>query len=189
MADIANDIKKYFAEVENAAKENTPYYCYNEDREHNAAILSAMFSTSNRIRMYCGSMSVFRNSFWDKIKDSSAIVQIFEKKLNEFASEANNSFEIVVEKYPEDGFRDFKFKDILSNMLETKILKLYKLGDSITFKEEIPYFTFASACFVRVEQDKESHSALCAINNEELMNSSEIFYSKLKEFANPVSEL
>lgn len=189
MADIANDIKTYFVELDKAAKESTPYYCYNEDREHNAAILSAMFSTSDRIRMYCGSMSVFRKNFWDKIKDSSAIIRIFEEKLNEFAAHENNSFEIVVENYPEDGFRDFKFKDILSKMLEAKKLKLYKLGDSITFKEEIPHFTFASACFVRVEQDKESHSALCAINNEELMSSSEIFYSKLKEFANPVFEL
>ena len=189
MADITNDINTYFAEVEKAAKDSTPYYCYNEDREHNAAILSAMFSTSNRIKMYCGSMSVFRNSFWDKIKDSSAIVQIFKEKLDEFADHENNSLEIVIENYPEEGFRDFKFKDILYKMLEAKKLKLYKLGDSITFKEEIPHFTLASACFVRVEQDKENHSALCAINNEELMNSSEIFYSKLKEFANPVSEL
>ncbi len=189
MANNTNDIKTYFAELENAAKGSSPYYCYNEDREHNAAILSAMFSTSNRIKMYCGSMSVFRKSFWDKIKNSSPIVQIFKEKLNEFAGHENNSLEIVVENYPENGFCDFKFKDILSKMLEAKKLKLYKLGDSITFKEEIPHFTLASACFVRVEQDKENHSALCAINNEELMNSSEIFYSKLKEFANPVSEL
>lgn len=150
MANNTNDIKTYFAELEKAAKESSPYYCYNEDREHNAAILSAMFSTSNRIKMYCGSMSVFRKSFWDKIKNSSEIVQIFEEKLKGFADHENNSLEIVVENYPENGFCDFKFKEILTKMLEAKKLKLYKLGDSITFKEEIPHFTFASACVISI---------------------------------------
>lgn len=184
-----NNIQEYYDALVQATKAQESYYCYNKDREHNAAILSAMFETSSEIRMYCGSMSIFRKSFWDRFGENANIMKTFEANLNDFSNKKGNVLEIVVENYPKGGFQDLVFEKTLRKMFIGKKLKLFKLGDNVAFKEEIPHFSIATPCFVRVEQDKELHTALCAINNQELMDSSVKFYGIIEKLAISVRTL
>ena len=185
------NIHEYYNELVTAAKEPTkPYYCYNKDRAHNAAILSAMFNTSNKVKMFCGSMSIFRKEFVNKIgKDEDKyIMSVLADNLKKFAGKENASLEIIVEEYPEMGFSDLIDEETLGKMMDTGTLKLYKLGD-VAFKESIPHFTFATPCFVRSEQDKVEHTALCGINNKEFMISSERNFEAIKDLATQVTRL
>ena len=175
----------------NAAKDPTkPFYCYNKDRAHNAAILSAMFDTSDKIKMYCGTMSIFRKEFKTQIEneDDKTIMNILSGNLKKFAAKKDASLEIIVEEYPENGFKDITESETLKKMMNEGSLRLYKLED-VAFKETIPHFTLATPCFVRSEQDKVEHTALCGINNQEFMNASVRNFETIKDLATPVPSL
>lgn len=181
-------IKNYYDNIVERTKKEGTFYCYNKDRKHNAAIMAAMFDTSDTIRMYCGSMSVFRKGFVENIEQQdNEIIETLWEKITAFAKKANACLDIIVENYPQGGFKDIHQQELFTNMQEQGIMTLSCLPDGLRFKETIPHFSFSSSCIVREEQDKNTHSALCVINDRDFLNDSQNLFNAIKDLSTSVT--
>ena len=181
-------IRNYYDDIVAKTGQKELFYRYNKDRKHNAAIMAAMFDTSDTIRMYCGSMSVFRKGFVENIGEKdNEIIQLLWEKIQDFSKKPNASLDIIVENYPKEGFHDFHEQQLFVEMQNRGILTVSCLPDDLGFKETIPHFAFSSSCIVREEQDKNSHSALCTINDKEFLNDSQKLFHIIKDLSNKVA--
>lgn len=178
------EINKYYAKLIDAVKSTEPCYFYNRNRKHNAAIQAAMFEQSDNIRMFCGSMSIFRKGFKDKIdKNSQQIVDTMFSNMKSFFYKENSVLEIILEKYDDTIMDDLEDKQQFESWIKKGKIKLYRIGDDIKFIEKLPHFSIATPCFVRSEQDKEAHTALCVINNKEMMDNFVSCYEAIKQMS------
>lgn len=186
--DNNDTIKTYYDNIVERTKKDDTFYCYNKDRKHNAAIMAAMFDTSDNVRMYCGSMSVFRNGFVEKVEQQdNGVIELLWDKISEFSNKPNACLDIIVENYPKDGFNDIDNSDLFKQMQEQGILTVSCLPDDLKFKETIPHFSFSSSCIVRQEQDKNNHSALCVINEKDFLNDSQRLFNAIKGLSTRVT--
>lgn len=180
-----DSISSYYKDIVEKTREKEVFYLYNKDRKHNAAIMAAMFDTSDNIRMYCGSMSVFRKGFVENIQqEDNGIIQLLWDKISDFSNKPNACLDIIVENYPKNGsFNDIHGSDLFHNMQDKGMLTVSCLPDDLKFKETIPHFSFSSSCIVREEQDKTTHSALCVINDKDFLNDSQRLFNTIKELS------
>lgn len=105
----------YKQQIVNALRnpgENRNRIFENDDRTNNAMIMSAMFDHCNRVVMYCGQMSVFREKFYKKIEEeisvecSSAAKAAVKHSLEQFLRNNSNKLTILLENYDESYLDD-----------------------------------------------------------------------------------
>lgn len=185
--DTNETIRDYYNDIVNKTGKTEIVYRYNKDRKHNAAIMAAMFDTSDTVRMYCGCMSVFRKGFVDNIGKDDEIINILWEKIEEFSKKPNASLDIIVENYPKEGFNDIHQQQLFVEMQHKGILTVSCLPDDLGFKETIRHFSLSSSCIVREEQDKNTHSALCVINDKDFLNDYQKSFNTIKELSHKVT--
>lgn len=168
----------------------------NENRAHNTTIVRFMLDNSNYINMYCGEMSVFRNNFYKYINenanDDEALGDYLRKKLIEslfsFINRENSKLNIYLEKYSNDYFDDLIDLRIFSEGIATGKINIYKLNDKLLLKSGLSHISYTDTNIVRMERDKYTHEAICAINvSREIMKTWEDAFVYMKSAAELVS--
>lgn len=168
----------------------------NENRAHNTTIVRFMLDNSNNINMYCGEMSVFRNNFYKYINenanDDEALGDYLRKKLIEslfsFINRENSKLNIYLEKYSNDYFDDLIDLRIFSEGIATGKINIYRLNDKLLLKSGLSHISYTDTNIVRMERDKYTHEAICAINvSGEIMKTWEDAFVYMKSAAELVS--
>lgn len=138
----------------------------NFDRGHNAAVMLLMLRKSKRISMVCGSMSVFRKSFYRYIRedypaDGERMEEEIRESLRSFISRSDTKLRIILENPTGKEFDEFliPIEEFCQNA------EIYKLKWDRDMPE-LGHFSFTEdEKIVRLENNKETHEALIKIGN------------------------
>lgn len=185
------EIENYYLELKRNYDTDSPVFQYNKDRAHNSVILRLMLDTATIIKMYCGQLSVMRREFYNHIKDedenlANELQSKLQESLKNFLVKDNSKMTIVLETYKEEYLKDLICPDDFTKGLKEGKIELFKLNDKLTFKKQLYHFSFSDTMIVRMEQDKEQHSAVCSLNQEEIFNSANGIFDKIEAIAEKV---
>lgn len=163
-----DEILKYYDELQKIYDSNELKFKDNSDHAHNAMILRLMLNNSNRIYMYCGSMSIFRNQFYNHIpvEYREATKNLVREDLIEFLNRPDTEITVIMENdLPEgSGAELIVDAEMLSSRLT--LLKLPNYDDNLyrSLRDDIYHFSFTEdGRIVRMETDKTNHKAVCRI--------------------------
>lgn len=164
-----DELNVYYKKLEKKFNSMNPDFELNEDRTHNTTIVRFMLDKSNKINMYCGEMSVFRKNFYDYINSQNVGLgdELKDKiidSLNHFLSRDNTELNIYLENFDDEYFKDIVDAPIFQEGMETKKIKIYKLDSKMILKEGLSHVSYTDTNIVRMERNKKSHEAICAVN-------------------------
>lgn len=201
-------LEGYYQKLNTALESSDASFIFNKDRSHNATIMRFMFDKSNEVCMYCGSMSVFRKGFYEKIENESGSAEKDKKQeytaeerkmmakeakegittsLKSFFDKKGSKLSVIMENFEEGFLDDLIDENLFKENVAKGQLLLYSLNDGFTFKSKLSHFSSSDQKIVRLEQDKEEHSAVCIINDNEMSESSNSMFDMLVKAATPVS--
>ncbi|MCH5308580.1 MAG: hypothetical protein J1E58_01875 [Prevotella sp.] len=192
LGEMVDRLITFDTELLDALYQENESYHFNHDRTHNAIAMRVIFETSSNIKMYCGEMSIFRNGFYSHIsKDnnhdlSEAIKKVVIEAFHKFITKVETTIEIIFETYDESYLEDVIFGDSFKDALKSGKIKLYSIRDYFSYKENINHFCCGSN-FVRYEEDKKEHRAICAINDVGFMEETCKSFALLKNIVNPIT--
>lgn len=184
-----DEIEKYYSELLSAYDSNRLLYRDNTDRLHNAAIMLLMLTRATSIKMYCGEMSIFRETFYNEIaKENRVLADEWKRKISEalraFLADDSHSLEIVVENYNPELLNDFI---ISPDEIKRGQFQIFQLPDSIQNKHDILHFSFTGDEKIeRIEIEKDKHTAICRIGIDKKKPTSSLAgFEKLHSLAVP----
>lgn len=182
------EIKNYYLELRRNFETKSPIFQYNKDRAHNSVVLRLMLDTSTSIKMYCGQLSVMRKGFYEHIKNEDEILaDELQSKLKEsfehFITKDNSKLIIILETYKDEYLKDLIYGDDFKRGLKNGKIELLKLNDKLTFKQQLYHFSLSDTMIVRIEQDKEQHSAVCSLNQKDIYDSVNNVFNKIEAIA------
>lgn len=191
------ELEIYYQKLNTAFNSKETSSHYNSDRTHNAMVMCFMLDKSSSINMYCGQLSVFRESFFNHIKKdntdndtkndiSDELKEKLRGCLTNFLDQENVSFNVIFESYNEEYSKDLLYKDEFLSGIENDKIHFYKLDDSLSFKKDLYHFSYTNSQIVRLEQDKMKHSAICTIKDLDIYNSAKNNFLKLLSLAQSV---
>lgn len=184
------NIDCYYNELVNAYDHNDWFYAENTDRMHNATIMRVMLEKASKIYMYCGELSVLRDSFYSHIEKQNrelgiSLKEDVSKAFDEFIKNRSNSLEIIMENYSEDFFRDLI---INKELLKGENVKILYLPDAIEIKKNLPHIAFTQDDrMVRIELNKETHEAICKIGTDKDERPLSESFNRLQRLAEQVT--
>ena len=167
----------------------------NENRAHNTTIVRFMLDNSNLINMYCGEMSVFRDNFYKYINENENNGEFLgndlKRKLIEsiytFINRENTILNIYLEKFSTDYFEDLIAPKIFNEGIATGKINIYKLNDKLLLKSGLTHVSYTDTNIIRMERDKYTHEAICAINvSKEMKKTWEDAFMYMQSAAEPV---
>lgn len=180
-----NEMDRYYLDLKQSLETKAPVFQYNKDRAHNSVVLRLMLDTSTIIKMYCGQLTVMRTSFYDHIREENEeLAKELQSKLQEsfktFLSKDNSKMVIILETYKKEYLKDLiSVEDFQKGLMDGKI-ELFKLSNSLTFKQQLYHFSLSDTMIVRLEQDKEQHSAVCSLNQKDIYESANSTFDKIE---------
>lgn len=183
------ELEKYYDHLKESyeSKESDSYY-FNNDRSHNAMVMKFMFDYSSIINMYCGELSVLRESFYGYInEDKDEIKKNVICSLKKFLDKEDAKLCIIVENFSKKIFEDLICKEVFINKLKEGKIHLFKLDRDFSFKKEINHFCYSDTNIVRFEVDKNQHNAICVFHNKKYLNSMENNFGTLYNIAQKVN--
>lgn len=194
------DLELYYQKLNGAFGREESSSHYNSDRSHNASVMRFMLDKSSSINMYCGQLSVFRESFFKHIKEDNAkecsendisdnLKNTLIESLISFLNKEDVSLNIIFESYDDKYFEDLICRDEFLKGIEKNKIRLYKLDNSLSFKKYIYHFSYTDSQIVRLEQDKMKHSAICTIKDTDIYKSAKDNFEKLLTLAKPVMKM
>lgn len=162
---------EYYQGLQEKMKSEGPDFELNENRAHNTTIMRFMLDNSNVINMYCGEMSVFRNSFYSHINQNAngdePLGDLLKKELvnslTRFMERDNTQLNIYLEKYSEVYFRDLINEQIFDRGMASQKINIYRLDDKLMLKSGLLHVSYTDTNIVRMERDKSTHEAICVI--------------------------
>lgn len=188
-----SDIENYYKQLEKSLNNNNhPTLQYNNDRSHNSTVLRFMMDNSSSIKMYCGQLSVFRTDFYEKIQESESedLSKHLTTKLNssfkQFIQKTYTTLTIVFESFKKEYLKDLICNDDFFFGIKNNKIHLLKLNDNLTLKRQINHFSFSDSNIVRLEQDKEKHSAICSLNQSDISNLAKETFDKIISIAEKI---
>lgn len=191
LVEMVGKLVAFDKELLDALYQDEKSYHFNHDRTHNAIAMRVIFETSSNIKMYCGEMSIFRNEFYNHISRdnnpelSDAIKKVVKDAFGKFIGKEESSIDIIFEKFDRSYLDDVIFENSFRDAMKSGKIRLYSVRDNFAYKENINHFCCGSN-FVRYEEDKKEHRAICAINDADFMKTTRISFALLKEVSNPV---
>lgn len=191
------ELDGYYKGLESAYRADEECIKKNNDRVHNSVIMCFMLNNMNSIKMFCGEMSVFRNSFYDHIKQdrtdgkgdeiSTKLKDGLAKALDNFLSKPDSSLQILLEnKLDLNNSIDFFHKDFFKKIQDGRIRVSY-LGDELEEKEIYGHMTIGDTKMYRMENDKLYHSADCIFNREGERSKLSHFFNHLLTYSTEIS--
>lgn len=164
----------------------------NHNRIHNAAIMKLMLDNGGSISMYCGSMSVFRNDFYDDIareNNNTELARDVKEKvgrsLHDFLNKQGNCLSVVMENACPNLLSDLIVDStVAENAIAKDRLKLSRIKDDFLWRKELTHFCCSSkpAC-IRTETDKDSHEGVFIGNSPEIVNFALNHFKELGEYS------
>lgn len=185
------EINAYYNDLYKAFESKQVSSFYNKNRTHNATIMRLMFEKSSSIDMYCGSLSVLREFFYEKIAetDSKEVADMLKDGLRKafmsFLSNRDARANIIFEYVEKDFRKDLIVKESFCDAELKGQLKVYYLDDRLTFKKELSHFCVSNSNIMRFEQGKLTHSAICTIHDVDSCDKLRKNFDALKSFAKP----
>ena len=175
----------YYQKLKDAFESKGQSTIFNNDRMHNATIMCFMLDHCNKINMYCGEMSVLREKFYDKIeeKERNEFKERISDKITRFLSEEGKQFNIIVENYDVDNANDLICKDVIRDGIKNKKISIKCLKDSYPYKGNSDHFCIADEKMVRLEIDKEDHTAMCVFNDTDYTKLFTESFAKLNNYS------
>ena len=163
-----NDVEEYYNELVEKYEKSAPDFALNSDRVHNSTIMRFMLDKSNIVNMYCGEMSVFRKSFYDKILASNNcenddLREHLKNKLTEslksFIKRDATELNIYIENFNQSDIK----KELISKEITNDKIKLYKIDKDLILSKDLSHISCTDSNIVRMETP-QSHEAICSIN-------------------------
>lgn len=163
---------KYYEKLQTKYEAGKVDFELNENRAHNTTIVRFMLDNSNVINMYCGEMSVFRDNFYryiNEIENTEEPLGDYLKNkligsLSSFVNRENTILNIYLEKFSNDYFEDLIAPKIFNEGMATGKINIYKLNDKLLLKSGLTHVSYTDTNIIRMERDKYTHEAICAIN-------------------------
>lgn len=177
------DLNNYSDKLRKILESKQEDFVMNHDRAHNAVIESFMLKNSKVINMYCGEMSVFREGFYNHINQDNnqnlaagetplgdSIKNMVIESLRNFVNIPNASLNIYFERFDRKYLRDLIDYRVFNDGVNSGKIRLFKLDDNLFLKNGMSHVSYTDTKIVRMERNKETHEATCAINcNDELL--------------------
>lgn len=178
------DLDNYYHNLCEIFKGTDEDFVMNHDRAHNAVIESFMLDKSSVINMYCGEMSVFREGFYNHINQDhnndlaegetplgDSIKNKVIESLKYFINRPNASLNIYFERFDRKYLRDLIDYRVFNDGVNSGKIRLFKLDDNLFLKNGMSHVSYTDTNIVRMERNKETHEATCAINyNSEVLD-------------------
>lgn len=164
--DCMGKLYDFYDKIENDYESGELAFENNNDRGHNAMVMLLMLRKSKDIGMFCGSMSVFRNSFYKHIiekypEEGAKLKDDMKKALTDYVSAEDTSLKIILENPGTSKIDNL----IICKEDFYKKAKMYALKWE-DYLPELGHFSFTSdERIVRLENDKEEHDAMIKIGN------------------------
>lgn len=188
------DLDNYYAELKKYLASGKVHSIPNSDRAHNATILRLMLDESDTVNMFCGKMSVLRDSFYNQIsKDNdeklgSSQKDLMIQTLGKFLSRPNTRLNIIIEKLSSQNFSDLISSSIFKMGLRSGKISLRKTDNRLIVTEGVSHFTYTKRGIVRIEIEQEPHTGICTVNApEDMLNILEYNYGVLERTSNPIN--
>lgn len=164
------------------------YFTTNTDRLHNAAVMELMLEKGRVLNMYCGSMSIFSNSFYTHIENESDRKEIkgrIAEAFTKFINDQDKSINIIVEQYDESIFYDLICsKDLFKN----NSVSIYSVPDAIKNRGEIGHFSFIdNSIITRIETDADEHRAIIKIGISDKVRNPMESFERLKGMSRKIN--
>ena len=100
-----------------------------------------------------------------------------------FVTKGNSKLVIILETYKDVYLNDLICGDDFKRGLKNGKIELLKLNDNLTFKQQLYHFSLSDTMIVRIEQDKEQHSAVCSLNQKDIYDSANNVFNKIEAIA------
>lgn len=178
------EIQEYYETLKDAFNSQKESNKFNNDRSHNATVFRFMLDYSNVIKMYCGELSVFRQSFYKHVEenakpgDGEKIMNAMNESLRSFLAKDDTRLTIIVENYTPELLKDVVVNDFTEAVKSGKV-ELRMLEDELSFKRVLNHFTVTDSKIIRAEQSKEQHNAVCTMNNNAYYQRIDELFDKL----------
>ena len=185
-------MEEYYQKLKSAFDSKKVFDYYNQDRAHNATVFRLMLDESENIFMYCGELSLLRIPFYDLVvggdkdkNNTEPIMTSMYESLSKFFKKSNSHICVILEnKQDIDNFKD---TNLVRSALDNKQLEIYYLGNDLTTRNDLNHFTVTDSEIVRVEQDKEQHSAICTLNDEEYYLQFNKYFQQILSYSKPLN--
>ena len=183
-------INNYYQSLTNSFEDDTASYFFNKDRTHNSIIMSFMFERSSNINMFCGELSILRSGFYKKIEETEEVktqlITLMKNNFDSFLKKDKCIFNIIFEHYDSKYMEDLIFLDFFESGLKSRKIRMFKLPNNLKDKNFLEHFTVSDAKIVRLEYDKEQHSAICSINNDKFFNRANEAFNRILNISIPI---
>lgn len=192
----------YYDMLNAAINSNLTHYFKNNDRIHNCEIARTMLNRSEGdVKMFCGEMSVFRNGFYSYIDLDPANQepennerplgralrnQLADAIIN-FVNHGDRRLMIVVEHFNKSHLNDLISPEAIDLGRTNGAIEIKALRDDTVMKQNLGHFSFCAAPnMVRLEQDKVTHTAICAVNRPDDTGTFDSMFTSLWNLAEPI---
>lgn len=166
----------------------------NSGHGHNAVVMRLMLENSRAISMYCGSLSVFSDSFFEQIakSDSKTVADSLKENLkNALLAFLRNGghLNIILENYTKDWQSNIIIGSsewheyIMNGQINVRYIP-----DILSVKKNINHVAFNDSNTIeRLEIDKKLHAAICRLNSTEGMEDQTNLFETLTDCSEPIS--
>lgn len=124
---------------------------------------------------------------WTYKNEDEILADELQSKLKEsfkhFVTKGNSKLVIILETYKDVYLNDLICGDDFKRGLKNGKIELLKLNDNLTFKQQLYHFSLSDTMIVRIEQDKEQHSAVCSLNQKDIYDSANNVFNKIEAIA------
>lgn len=181
----------YLKEIDEKLRCESGSYSSNKDRLHNAAIVYKMLESAKEVNMFCGEMSVFRKSFYDKIEQDATAEVASEARdkvataLKTFLSKDGHRLNIVFEKFSSTYLDDMIIApEIWRQACHEERVTQRVLFKTLVTRSDINHFSVTDdKRLYRMELNKKAHQAILAINQTDKGSTALEIFSRLQELS------
>ena len=187
------DLDDYYRDLNSYFLSNGEHCLPNSNRAHNATILRFMLDNANSINMYCGEMSIFRESFYNHINNSSQenVGTVLKSEIidaiTRFISKSEACLNVIIENFKTSYFGDLISSKVFKDGIKAGKIKLRQLDKTLVLTNGLSHCTFTDNGIVRIEMEQEPHSGLCTVNlSEDLSKILHANYGILEKSSTPI---
>lgn len=199
---LSKELQEYYLKLKSNFEEKTTYSVQNKDRSHNALIMAFMLEVSKSVNMYCGELSVFRNSFYDVLPIPADIetdmADEFKKEvrdfvagcLSDFLKEDERRLNIIVRNFKPEFLDDLISNDDFRKALASKRINISKIDDNLVAADAITHFAYTDTNIMRIERNKKERSAICGVAlPDDMMNTIADNFFKMRSLSKSIDNL